>query len=140
VQEFAARCRHHQASVDAETMTDSSACAVAVVDDDVAFLDALRMVLELAGHRVAAYASPASFLEDRATRPSCLILDQHMPQMTGLELAARLRTEGVSIPVLLITNAPSPPIVARAAQLGIEKVLAKPPSEHDLLSFVAAHR
>jgi FixJ family two-component response regulator len=121
-------------------MADEHHSAIAVVDDDVAFLDALRLLLELAGHRVAVYGSPAAFLDDRAARPSCLILDQHMPQMTGLDLAARLRTDGVSIPMLLITNAPSPAIVARAALLGIEKVLTKPPSEHDLLSFVAAHR
>ena len=62
-----------------------------------------------------------------------------MPQMTGLELAARLRTKGVGIPVLLITAQPSPIVTARAAELGIEKVLGKPAAEAELLSFVDAH-
>ncbi len=62
-----------------------------------------------------------------------------MPGMTGLELAARLHTYGSAIPVLLITGSPSPAIAARAARLGIEKVLEKPPDEDDLLSFVDAH-
>jgi FixJ family two-component response regulator len=123
-----------------EAMADEPLNAVAIVDDDVAFLDALKLLLELAGHRVVVYASAAAFLCDRAARHACLILDQHMPHMTGLELTARLRTDGVGIPVLLVTNAPSPFIVSRAAELGVEKVLAKPPTETDLLSFVTAHR
>jgi two-component system, LuxR family, response regulator FixJ len=125
--------------LDSEAMANNQHGAVAVVDDDPAVLDSMKFLLEVAGHRVAIYASAAAFLEDCATRPACLILDQHMPQMTGLELAARLRINGTCIPVLLITGSPSPAIVARAAQLGIEKVLEKPPIEDDLLNFVDAH-
>ena len=46
-----------------------------------------------------------------------------MPEMTGLELAARLRADGSGIPILLITGSPSPAIAARAAEVGITKVL-----------------
>ena len=120
-------------------MTNIGRPAVAVIDDDPAVLDSLRFLLELAGHRVATYGSAASFLADRAMRPACLILDHHMPQMTGLALAARLRGEGDMLPVLLITGSPSAAIVAKAAELGVERVLEKPPSEKDLLSFVGAH-
>ena len=49
-----------------------------------------------------------------------------MPRMTGLELTARLRAAGVKAPVLLITSFPSPAIIARAAEIGIEQVLEKP--------------
>jgi two-component system, LuxR family, response regulator FixJ len=114
--------------------------AVAVVDDDPAVLDSLKFMLEVAGHTVLTYGSAAAFLDDLTARPACLILDQHMPQMTGLQLATQLRTEGMGIPVLLITAQPSPAIIARAAQLGIEKVLEKPPAEDELLSFVDAHK
>jgi two-component system, LuxR family, response regulator FixJ len=120
-------------------MVDNGTGVVAVVDDDPAVLDSLRFLLEVAGHKVASYGSAAAFFADRAANHSCLILDHHMPEMTGLELAARLRGVGRNIPVLLITGAPSQAIVARAAQLGIEKVLEKPPDEDDLLSFVNAH-
>ena len=113
---------------------------VAVVDDDPAVLDSLKFLLELAGHPVATYRSAIAFLEDRTAQPACLILDHHMPRMTGLELAARLRAQGGGIPVLLITGSPSPAIIARAAELGIKKVLDKPPTEDELLSFVDAHQ
>lgn len=120
-------------------MTNDGKSAVAIIDDDPAVLDLLKFLLELAGHKVTTYGSAAAFLEDRAARPACLILDHHMPQMTGLALAARLRGEGDMLPVLLITGSPSAAIIAKAAELGVEKVLEKPPSEKDLLSFIAVY-
>ena len=74
---------------------------VALVDDDLAVLASLTFLLELAGYKVAAYSSALAFLDDGGNGAACLIVDQHMPHMTGLELAARLRTEGASIPVCL---------------------------------------
>jgi two-component system, LuxR family, response regulator FixJ len=121
-------------------MADDHTGIVAVVDDDPAVLDSLKFLLEVAGYKVTAHASAVAFLGDGAARPACLILDQHMPQMTGLELVARLRNDGAHMPVLLITGALSPAIVAQAAGLGIEAVLEKPLKEDDLLAFVSAHQ
>ena len=59
-----------------------------------------------------------------------------MPEMTGLELAERIRADGAGIPILLITGAPSPAIVTRAAEVGINRVLEKPATEEDLLDFI----
>ena len=109
---------------------------VAIVDDDPAVLDSLKILLEVAGYTVGAYASATAFLQDRAARPSCLILDQHMPTMTGLELATRLRSEGARIPVLLVTAELSSKLVACADKIGIERVIEKPLAEGDLLNFV----
>ena len=111
---------------------------VAVIDDDAAVLDSLKFLLETAGYSVAAYDSATSFLDDRLSRPACLIVDQHMPMMTGLELIARLRQEAAEVPVLLITGAPTSAIAARANELGVE-MLEKPPAEDDVLSFIDAH-
>jgi two-component system response regulator FixJ len=120
-------------------MTQNPAGVVAVVDDDHAVLDSLKFLLEVVGYNVATYASAQAFLDNRGTGPACMIVDQHMPRMTGLELAQRLHDEGAGIPLLLITGSPSRAIVSRAALLGIEKVLEKPPDEDDLLKFVNAH-
>ena len=119
-------------------MTDGRDCAAAIVDDDAAVLDSLRFLLEVAGHHVATYASAAAFLADRATRPGCLIIDHHMPQMTGLELIAQLRAAGEPARIMLITGSSSAAIRARAAELGVAKVVEKPPLEDELLEFVAA--
>jgi FixJ family two-component response regulator len=58
-----------------------------------------------------------------------------MPQMTGLQLAEKLRADSVSLPILLITGSPSLEIVTRAGELGI-RVLDKPPGEQDLIEFI----
>ena len=111
---------------------------VAIVDDDAAVRDSLRFLLGVSGYDVATYESAADFLArcDRSFLAG-LILDHHMPQVTGLELAARLRAQGDQLPIMLITGSSSPAIAARAKALGIAQVLEKPPAEQELLRFVA---
>jgi two-component system, LuxR family, response regulator FixJ len=120
-------------------MTHQPAGVVAIVDDDPAVLDSLKFLLEVVGYKVATYASGQAYLDNRSITPACMILDQHMPLMTGLDLAQRLHDERSEIPLLLITGSPSPAIVARAARLGITNVMEKPPNEDELLQFVNAH-
>ena len=44
----------------------------------------------------------------------CLIVDQDMPRMTGLELVASLRNEGVEVPAILISGHVTPALTRRA--------------------------
>ncbi|MGA3004375.1 MAG: response regulator [Acetobacteraceae bacterium] len=111
---------------------------MALVDDDLAVLDSLKFLLETAGYTVATYSSATAFLADRTTAPACLIVDQHMPSMSGLELLAHLRQEATGVPALMITGSPSAAVIARANQLGVA-VLEKPPAEADLFTFIDAH-
>jgi FixJ family two-component response regulator len=112
---------------------------IAIVDDDAAVLASFRFMLEMAGFAVVTYASAIAYLESPAPRPRCLILDHHMPQMTGLELVSRLRAGGIDVPVMLVTSAPSPGVLARAAEIGVERVLEKPPSEAEVIGFVSRY-
>jgi two-component system response regulator FixJ len=93
---------------------------VAVIDDDAAVLVSMKFLIELYGYIVAAYDSALELLNDRHANHACLITDQQMPQMSGLELAELLDARGDKIPILLITASPTPAIVARAALLGID--------------------
>jgi two-component system response regulator FixJ len=119
------------------TMDDGSHRLVAVVDDDDAVRDSLRFLLEIAGYAVAAYASSAQFLGIAPLdRLSCLVIDQHMPDQTGLQLVARLRADGVTLPVVLITGSPSPDLFRQARELGVARVLEKPLDDEALLGFI----
>jgi two-component system response regulator FixJ len=111
---------------------------VAIIDDDAAVLDSLRFLLEVSGHRVATYRSAAEYLAGANRNADCLIVDQHMPQMTGLELIARLDSGAMRRNIMLITGSLSPAIRERAAALGVAKVLEKPPGDNELLDFVNA--
>lgn len=117
-------------------MTDPMPHKIAIVDDDQAVRESLRFFLELVGHTVEVFACASDFLRSEFREIAWLILDHHMPHMTGLELAERLRGEGVTVPILLITGSPSPTIAARAAQIGIDRVLEKPLSEQDLMDYI----
>ena len=112
---------------------------IGVVDDDSAVRDSLRLLLEVMGYLVETFESAIEFLKTDIQSLRCLILDHHMPQMTGLELAERLRADGAAIPILLITGSPSPAIFARAAEIDI-RVLEKPPGDDDLFDFIDASR
>lgn len=120
-------------------MTGNHRGPVAVVDDDPAMLVAMKALFEAAGYQVGTYLSAMAFLAERTLRPTCLFLDQNMPRMTGLELAAELRAQGMNTPIVLFSGALSPAITACAARIGIQKVLAKPADGEILLSLVAAY-
>jgi two-component system response regulator FixJ len=121
-------------------VTEAERRKIAIVDDDDAVRDSLQFLLAVAGHCVEAFASAAEFLKAEMQHFACLILDHHMPHMTGLELAERLREAGVNIPILLVTGSPSPAIVSRATEFGIDRVLEKPLLDEDLFDFVNAKR
>jgi two-component system response regulator FixJ len=115
-------------------MSEATQQSIAIVDDDGGVLDSLRFLLEVVGHSVETFGSAAEFLRANMKNLTCLILDHHMPHMTGLELAEILRVDGPAIRILLITGVASPAIFGRAAELGI-KVLEKPLVEEELLDF-----
>ncbi len=111
---------------------------VAVVDDDDAVRDSLRFLLEIAGYTVATYESAAQFLQEAPLAElTCLVVDQHMPDLTGLQLIARLRSEGVDLPVALITGSPSADVLRLARELSVSRVLEKPLDDDQLLEFIA---
>ena len=72
-------------------MAEAEQRKVAVVDDDQGVRDSLRFLLEVIGYTVETFASAAEFLKANVRHFACLILDHHMPNMTGLELVERLR-------------------------------------------------
>jgi two-component system, LuxR family, response regulator FixJ len=119
-------------------MNDGSHRLVAVVDDDDAVRDSLRFLLEIAGHAVATYGSAAQFLHEAPIGELvCLVVDQHMPDQTGLQLVAHLRADGVSLPVALITGSPSADLIRMARELDVAEVMEKPLNDDTLLDFIA---
>lgn len=109
---------------------------VAIVDDDEAARDALEFLLRVLGRRPQGFASAAAFLSHELGRFKCLILDQHMPHMTGVALAQHLKTADLRIPILLISGDLTRDIAERAALAGIEVVADKPIDLQTLSAFV----
>lgn len=111
---------------------------VAIVDDDGDVRDVLDALLEQAGHTVMTYRSGQHLLDDPALADvACLIVDQNMPGMSGLDLLAALERAGRSIPSLLITGVPDDDIAEEARAIGAIEVFAKPIDSTRLLQLVA---
>lgn len=110
---------------------------VAVVDDDDAVRDSLQFLLETAGFAVTTFASASQFLSKAPIDDlCCLVVDQHMPELTGLQLVAALRRRGAALPIALITGSPSPDLLRLAQELDVAKVMEKPLDDAVLLRFV----
>jgi two-component system, LuxR family, response regulator FixJ len=116
-----------------------SARTVRVVDDDEAVRDSMRALLEACGLTVRDYASAVEFLADcPETCRDCVLLDIHMPGMTGLELLEILHNRGAMPPVIAITGRADAVLRSRAHDAGAIAVFDKPLDEDLLLGAIEA--
>jgi FixJ family two-component response regulator len=93
---------------------------VIVIDDDPAVRNSLKFSLEVEGFTVRAYSDAYELLnETNLPAKSCLLIDYYMPAMNGLELLARLRDRGISIPAMVITSHPNRKLRERIAAAGV---------------------
>lgn len=82
----------------------SSPPLVALVDDDASVRKALGRLLRAAGFDSRPFATGREFLiACRSEPPECVVLDLHMPGMSGLEVLRRLNDSGLYLPLVLIT-------------------------------------
>lgn len=99
---------------------------VAIVDDDPAVCGSLKFSLELEGFVVRVYGNAAEFLNaDDIQACDCLVIDQRMPGMSGMELITRLRTLEVRTPAILLVSQPNLAVAARAAKAAVP-IVEKP--------------
>jgi FixJ family two-component response regulator len=108
-------------------MPSTSTAVVAIVDDDAAVRTALSGLLSASGIRPRSYALARDFLDSLASEtPDCLIVDFHMPGMTGLELQEQLSRSGVSIPTIVMTAHGDAELRKRCLAAGATAYLTKP--------------
>ncbi|SDO50454.1 Response regulator receiver domain-containing protein [Afipia sp. GAS231] len=112
---------------------------VAIVDDDEAVGNAIRVLMRSIGLVARAFSSGEEFLRSpELSRTGCLVVDFDMPKMSGLDLHNNLSRLGKEIPTVLITAYPNDDIRARALQAGVICYLPKPFDESDLLNCIQA--
>src|SRR3954470_286754 len=99
---------------------------VAVADDDAAVRNSLKFSLEIDGFVVRAYAGAEELLRSGDLDTcQCLVVDQNMPRMAGLELVSVLRRQGLDVPAILISGHVTPAVTRQASAAGIP-VIEKP--------------
>lgn len=110
---------------------------VAVVDDDGNNRDIVRQMLEGLAVEVRTYPSAEHFLEDRAARDAgCLVLDERMPGMSGLDLQRRLNEMQWRLPIVFLTAHGDVPMAVQAMRAGAIGFLLKPFKLRELVDSV----
>ncbi|MEQ9607553.1 MAG: response regulator [Kiloniellaceae bacterium] len=100
---------------------------VAVVDDDSSVRRALQRILTVLDVSVEAYASGEDFLQSLGMlRPDCVVLDLHMPGLSGLEVQQRIKKLDERLPVVIVTGHHEPGMRRRCLLAGAAGYLRKP--------------
>ena len=88
---------------------------ILIVDDDAALRSSLEFILGVEGYAVRAYACGRELLDD-ADFPDhgCLVVDQRLPDIDGLQLIDTMRSRDVRLPAILITTHPTRALRRRA--------------------------
>jgi len=115
----------------------SGSQTIFVVDDDDAVRESTRALLESYGMEVEDFASGGEFLSaNPKPHCGCLLLDIHMPGMSGPELMDELRARGATIPVIAITGRYDAGLSARVKGAGAVNLLLKPVDDAELKATI----
>jgi two-component system response regulator FixJ len=108
-----------------------------IVDDDDATRDSLRLLLECEGFEAREFASGRQFLDAGPLGDGdCLILDVHMPGISGLELIESMRRQGILLPVIVISGRFDAATRNRARAAGVFALVDKPYQADEILNLV----
>jgi len=112
---------------------------VLVIDDEPGVRDLISEALSLSGITAVSAADgleALSFL--RREKFDLLILDINMPKLDGLALLEKLRSEGMSVPVLMLSARADKADINQGLRIGADDYLTKPFSIEELVLRVKA--
>ena len=112
---------------------------IVIIDDEESVRTGLRRLCVSLGLRATVYASGSEFLDSLAagvTLPHCLLLDAHMPHMSGLEVQRHLVDAGLTVPTIVYTADDAPEAEARYVAAGVSAYLRKPIAGDELLTAI----
>jgi len=107
-----------------------------ILDDDAGVRDSLRLLLECEGLETREFASCREFLDADGAEGDCLILDVHLPGMSGIELLETMRRRGDMLPVIVISGRIDAMTRNRARAAGALAVVEKPYQVEEVLDLV----
>lgn len=120
-------------------MNATAKVTVHLVDDDDAVRDSLKILLESHGMNVRDYKSAGDFLSiTGAGVRGCLVLDLHLPVLSGLDLIKIMRQRKIRLPVVFITGRSDKDIKELAMRAGAVAFLDKPVAEESLIAAIHA--
>src|ERR1700722_7794941 len=108
-------------------MASSLSGVAYVIDDDDCVRDSTVALLKAAGIASRGYASGDAFLNDLdSSSRGCILLDLHMPVLSGFQVLDRLRAMRNKLPVILFSGRADPATEKLAKNSGAAALLPKP--------------
>jgi FixJ family two-component response regulator len=100
---------------------------IAIVDDDESVRRSLGRLVRTLHYETSQFSSAEAFLASlSASRPSCVLMDLHLPRLNGLETLERLCESGRSPPVIIMTGFDEPGTRERCLNAGAVDYMTKP--------------
>jgi FixJ family two-component response regulator len=113
--------------------------SIAIVDDEEPIRKALQRLLRASGLEAEGYASGQDFLDAAAgQRPDCVVLDLHMPGMSGLQVLRKLQAVTPRLPTVIITAHDEAETREQCLAAGACAYLRKPLEDRLLLNAISA--
>ena len=112
---------------------------VLVVEDDLSQALFAEQVLGGAGLQVHVVARPADLLPAlQAFHPDLVLMDLHMPEMSGIEMTALIRAQPqfAPVPIVFLTGDPDPEKQFEVLECGADDFLSKPIRPRHLIAAV----
>jgi len=109
------------------------------VDDNKAYREGIRRVLEYAGYKVIPAENGVTALSLIQQKQSDLILSVHyMPEMTGIEFLEAVKADEQlkTIPFVMLTGNSEEHFVESVRDLGADEIIIKPVKVDDLLTVL----
>ena len=108
-----------------------------IVDDAESVRKSIAAVMSTTDIIVYDYGSAEEFLaEFEPGEDCCVVVDQHMPGMTGLELLQTLRKRSITVPVIVITGQGDALLKEKALEAGAMMLLHKPVDGEELITLI----
>lgn len=112
---------------------------VYVVDDDEPVRDSAARFVRVAGYDAETFPTADDFLRALPQlRAGCVVLDIHMPGLSGLDAQRILRERGCDLPVIMLTGAGDISMAVQAMKNGAIEFIEKPYDHEALLGALTA--
>lgn len=112
---------------------------VYLVDDDEGVRRSVSFSLRTSNYLVKTFASGIELLREAgALAPGCILMDVRMPEMDGLEVQRRLKAQGITHPVVVMSAHGDIAMAVEAMRAGAVDFIEKPFEKAVLLSVIEA--
>ena len=113
---------------------------ILLVDDEVRLTELLRLELGVEGYEVEVASDGASGLIKARSQPEpdLIVLDWNLPDFSGVDICQRIRSSGVTTPILMLTGYDDIADRVKALDAGVDDYLVKPFSIEELMARLRA--